>query len=143
MEGDSYQPQRVLRIIKNRFGTCNDVAVLEMHDSGLKEVLNPSTLFLQSHTCTSESENAHSDAPCGSSVTAVIEGSRPLLVEIQALTNKVWGEYPARHRASGLEIDRLYLLLAGCLTMLCLPLSLSIASSCHIFSVLPRFFFFL
>ena len=92
---------RTLRGIKNRFGAVNELGVFAMTDKGLKEVTNPSAIFL---------ENTGDPAP-GSVVTVTWEGTRPLLVEIQALVDDVQGGYP-RRVAVGLDAQRLAMLLA-------------------------------
>ncbi|MDD4909460.1 MAG: DNA repair protein RadA [Candidatus Omnitrophica bacterium] len=100
-EGDRYSAYRVLRAQKNRFGSTNEIGVFEMTSSGLKEVDNPSCIFL--------SERAKNVS--GSAVSSVLEGTRPLLVEIQALTSRANFGYAAR-RAQGFDHNRLNLLIA-------------------------------
>lgn len=100
-EGDKSRLHRLLRSIKNRFGPAQEVGVFEMNDSGLSEVVNPSELFL------SEMDQSVS----GNAVTCVMEGSRPLLVEIQALVTPSNYGTPQR-TASGFDQRRLSLLLA-------------------------------
>lgn len=100
LEGDRYGGLRVLRSIKNRFGATNEAAILEMAQDGLKIVDNPSAAML--------SERQPSD---GSIVLATLEGSRPLLVEVQALVNKTTYGYPKR-AASGFDLNRLNLIIA-------------------------------
>ena len=98
-EGDRHAGMRLLRAIKNRFGSTNEVGVFEMADDGMREVADPSRLFL-----TGES------AP-GCAVTCALEGSRPLLAEVQALlTANAYGN--PRRTATGVDIGRLSLLLA-------------------------------
>jgi len=98
-EGDSNQQYRIIRAIKNRFGSTNEIGIFEMTASGIKEVINPSYLFM-------------SDATYSGSVTvAVIEGSRPLLVEVQALTSPSFYNFPQRV-ATGVDYKRLSMLLA-------------------------------
>lgn len=100
-EGDRFAIYRILRAVKNRFGSTNEIGVFEMSSSGLKEVKNPSEIFL-------------SERPLdvsGSVVASVLEGSRPLLVEIQALVSKAGFGY-ARRRAQGFDYNRLSLLIA-------------------------------
>jgi DNA repair protein RadA/Sms len=90
-----------VRAIKNRFGAANELGVFGMTERGLKGVTNPSALFLSQHA-----------APvAGTAVVATLEGSRPLLVEIQALVDPVQGGVP-RRLAVGLDAQRLALLLA-------------------------------
>jgi DNA repair protein RadA/Sms len=98
-EGDKDQQYRILRSIKNRFGATNEIGVFEMTGSGLKEVDNPSRLFM--------SESGAS----GSVIVSVVEGSRPLLVEVQALTSPTFFNYPQRV-ATGIDYKRLAMLLA-------------------------------
>ena len=100
-EGDTHSSFRLVRAIKNRFGAANELGVFAMTERGLKGVANPSALFL-SH---------HADPVAGSCVLATIEGSRPLLVEVQALVDPVQGGL-ARRLAVGLDPQRLALLLA-------------------------------
>ena len=92
---------RVLRAVKNRFGATDEVGVFEMTGEGLQSVENPSSALLESHD----------DAASGCAVTAVIEGSRPLALEVQALAVPTNLASP-RRIASGLETSRLHLLLA-------------------------------
>ncbi len=99
-EGDTHSPHRLIRAIKNRFGAVNEIGVFAMTEKGLKGVSNPSAIFL----------SQHSEPVPGSCVLVTLEGSRPLLVEIQALVD---GGSPAPRRLSvGLERDRLAMLLA-------------------------------
>lgn len=99
-EGDSYHNHRIIRAVKNRFGSTNEVAIFEMSPEGLKEVNNPSEIFL--------SERADSS---GSVITATMEGSRPLLVEIQALVCNSYYSNP-RRQTSGLDYNRLAIIIA-------------------------------
>jgi DNA repair protein RadA/Sms len=99
-EGDRYGGFKVVRAIKNRYGSTNEAAIFEMNESGLSIVENPSAALL------AERQNAD-----GSVVLATIEGTRPLLVEIQALVNSTNFGYPKR-TASGFDINRLNLLIA-------------------------------
>ncbi|MFA4984460.1 MAG: DNA repair protein RadA [Candidatus Omnitrophota bacterium] len=100
-EGDRFSIYRMLRAVKNRFGSTNEIGVFEMEASGLKEVDNPSEIFL--------SERSRDTS--GSVVVPIVEGSRPLLVEIQALASKTNFGY-ARRRAQGFDYNRLALLVA-------------------------------
>jgi DNA repair protein RadA/Sms len=103
LEGDRFSTHRILRCFKNRFGDSTDVAVMDLTDQGLKEVENPSSLFLS---------NGREVAP-GFAVGCAMEGSRPILVEIQALVAKSHAELaPPRHRGLGLDNDRLFMLIA-------------------------------
>ena len=100
-EGDTNSRYRVIRAIKNRFGAVNELGVFVMQETGLKGVKNPSALFLSRH-----------DEPVSGSVIMVTrEGSRPLLVEAQALVTGSHGSYP-RRVTLGLEQNRLNMLLA-------------------------------
>ena len=92
---------RTLRSVKNRFGAVNELGVFAMTDQGLKEVRNPSAIFLE----------RSADPGAGSVVTVIWEGTRPLLVEIQALVDDVQGGYP-RRVAVGLDAQRLSMQLA-------------------------------
>lgn len=100
LEGDRYGGFKVLRAVKNRYGSTNEAAIFEMNDAGLTPVLNPSAALLE--------ERQSSD---GSVVMATLEGNRPLLVEIQALVNKTNFGYPKR-TASGFDLNRLNVLVA-------------------------------
>jgi DNA repair protein RadA/Sms len=99
-EGDRYGGFKVVRAVKNRFGATSEAAIFEMYEQGLRVVENPSAALL--------SERQSAD---GSVVLATLEGSRPLLVEIQALVNSTNFGYPKR-TASGFDINRLNLLIA-------------------------------
>ena len=99
-EGDRYGGFKTVRAVKNRFGSTNEVAIFEMAEKGLVEVKNPSEALL------SERQNTDS-----SIIMATIEGTRPLLVEIQALVNPTNFGYPKR-TASGFDLNRLNLLVA-------------------------------
>lgn len=100
LEGDRYAGFRVLRSVKNRFGSTNEAIILEMTDKGLSVVANPSAALL--------AERKISD---GSVVVATLEGTRPILVEVQALVNTTSYGYPKR-AASGFDLNRLNLLVA-------------------------------
>jgi DNA repair protein RadA/Sms len=101
LEGDRYAALRLLRSTKNRFGATDEIGVFEMGEPGLLEVADPGRAFL-----------IHHDEPApGSVVAPTLEGSRPLLVEVQALVSPSGFGTPAR-RASGLDPNRLALLLA-------------------------------
>lgn len=103
LEGERSHDARILRTVKNRFGNTDEIAVLKMAESGLVEVKNPGALFL------SETDNLP-----GSATTVLLEGSRPLLVEIQALTTPTIFGYP-RRTASGFDLNRLNIII-GVLT---------------------------
>ena len=99
-EGDTHRQYRILRAVKNRFGSTNEVGIFEMKESGLIEVKNPSKLFLEEK----------SDAP-GSVITVSIEGTRPLLIEIQALVSHSNTAIP-RRSANGFDYNRALMLVA-------------------------------
>jgi len=100
-EGDTHQSFRLIRASKNRFGAVNELGVFAMTDKGLKGVTNPSAIFLSGHT---------GEAP-GSCILVAQEGSRPLLVEIQALVDEAHAPSP-RRLSVGVEQNRLAMLLA-------------------------------
>ncbi len=100
-EGDRGHPFRILRAVKNRFGSTNEIGVFEMKDSGLHPVGNPSALFLAERPA----------AAAGSAVVACMEGTRPLLVEIQALVSPTSFSNP-RRATVGMDPNRVSLLLA-------------------------------
>lgn len=99
-EGEKFQNYRVVRAYKNRFGPVNEVAIFEMHDDGLEEVANPSAALI----------SQRSEAP-GSAILAALEGTRPLLIEVQALISPTHFPSP-RRMAIGIDANRLSLLLA-------------------------------
>lgn len=99
-EGDSMHAYRILRAAKNRFGSTNEIGLFEMRDTGMAEVLNPSEMLL------SDRSNA-----AGSVVTASVEGTRPVLVEIQALVSATTFGTP-RRMATGIDYGRLAMLIA-------------------------------
>jgi DNA repair protein RadA/Sms len=100
-EGDTHSSFRLVRAVKNRFGAVNEIGVFAMTDKGLRAVANPSALFLAQH---------EKNVP-GSCVLATLEGTRPLLVEIQALVDSAHTPNP-RRLCVGLEQNRLAMLLA-------------------------------
>lgn len=101
-EGDKYKSQRLLRSIKNRFGSTNEIGVFNMVENGLKEVTNPSELFMKERT---------DNATPGSVIIATNEGTRALLVEVQALVGTT--SYPSPRRVStGVEFNRLLQIIA-------------------------------
>lgn len=102
-EGDRGHSYRILRSVKNRFGSTNEIGVFEMSEGGLIEVSNPSMLFLSER---------HERAP-GSAVTATVEGTRPVLVEMQALVSPTSFGMP-RRTALGIDLNRVNLLIAVC-----------------------------
>ena len=100
-EGDNHLTYRILRAVKNRYGSTNEIGVFEMREDGLREVLNPSELFLEERL----------DGASGSAVVSAMEGTRPLLVEIQSLvTPTAFGN--AKRTASGLDYNRVSLIMA-------------------------------
>jgi DNA repair protein RadA/Sms len=99
LEGDNRYDQRILKSVKNRFGSTGEVGIFKMTKKGLKEITNPSSIFL------SESISA------GTVKSSIIEGQRPLVVEIQALAEKSVFGYPKR-RAQGISANRLEMLAA-------------------------------
>ncbi len=101
LEGESFSSYRLLRCVKNRFGSTNEIGIFEMKRQGLVEVDNPSRAFLSQHY----------GETIGSAVVPVLEGSRPLLVEIQALTNPTSFGQP-RRTANGVDFNRLLLVTA-------------------------------
>ncbi|MBM4438213.1 MAG: DNA repair protein RadA [Actinobacteria bacterium] len=112
LEGEEHYAHRLLRCVKNRFGPAYEVAVLEMRSDGLREVANPSALFL-----------AERDAAApGSAVAVPMEGTRPVLVEVQALVAPTSYSLP-RRLASGFDPNRLNMLLAVLTRRAGLPLA--------------------
>jgi len=101
LEGDPYHAYRLLRSVKNRFGATAEVGVFEMRASGMAEVANPSEAFLAERVI---------HAP-GSAVAVTMEGTRPLLVEVQGLTSETAFGNP-RRTANGLDYNRLLLTIA-------------------------------
>ncbi len=101
LEGESFSAHRLLRCVKNRFGSTNEIGVFEMKEPGLIEVTNPSQVFL----------SQHGGETIGSVVVPVLLGSRPLLVEVQALTNPTTFGLP-RRTANGVDFNRLLLVAA-------------------------------
>ena len=101
LEGEPFSAYRLLRCVKNRFGSTNEVGVFEMKDEGMVEVQNPSLAFI----------SQRGEETVGSAIVPVIEGSRPLLVEIQALTTfNSFGQ--VRRTANGIDFNRLLLVAA-------------------------------
>ncbi|MER2175220.1 MAG: DNA repair protein RadA [Carnobacterium sp.] len=100
-EGERHHTFRILRAVKNRFGSTNEIGIFEMREGGLVEVLNPSEMFLEERL----------SGATGSAVVASMEGSRPILAEIQSLiTPTAFGN--ARRTASGLDYNRVSLIMA-------------------------------
>ena len=100
-EGDRGHPFRILRTVKNRFGSTNEIGVFEMTDGGLREINNPSELFLSQRPL----------GTSGSIVLASVEGTRPVLVEMQALVSPTTFGMP-RRTSMGIDFNRLNLLIA-------------------------------
>lgn len=111
LEGERFANARILRTLKNRFGAIEEVGIFDMSDQGLKEVSNPSALFLQDRV---------KNVP-GSVVTVILEGTRPMLVEIQALTVATQIAMP-RRVGNGVDYNRLQLIIAILQKRLSLPL---------------------
>ncbi len=100
-EGDKEQQFRLLRVFKNRFGATDEIAVFQMTENGLGEVKNPSQLLLEERM----------KGASGSAIIPTVEGSRPMLVEVQALVTDTFYQQPSR-RATGIDTNRLALLIA-------------------------------
>ena len=100
-EGERHQSYRLLRAVKNRFGSTNEIGVFEMIDKGLREVANPSQMLLEGRPI----------GVSGTCVACVIEGSRPVLAEVQALASKTSYSAP-RRMATGFDFNRLNILIA-------------------------------
>ena len=101
LEGERYFSYRILRGVKNRFGSTNEIGMFEMKEEGMTEILNPSSILI------SERE----DNPAGSLIVACMEGTRPILVELQALTTQSVFGFPKR-TANGVDFNRLAILIA-------------------------------
>ena len=101
LEGERYFTYRILRGVKNRFGSTNEIGMFEMREEGMCEIYNPSDILI------SERE----DNPAGSCIVSCMEGTRPILVELQALTAQTIYGYPKR-TANGIDYNRLALLIA-------------------------------
>lgn len=106
-EGDRARQLRVLRAVKNRFGSTQEIALFSMSEGGLQEVRNPSLLFLGNRL----SRNANERAPSGTAVIATLEGNRPLLLEVQALVGSTAYNSP-RRTANGWDLNRLLQIIA-------------------------------
>lgn len=100
-EGERHYAYRILRGIKNRFGSTNEIGIFEMHDTGLREVLNPSEVFLSERTY----------GASGATIVASMEGTRPILIEVQALVSTSNYGMPQR-TATGFDLRRLSMVLA-------------------------------
>ena len=101
LEGERYFSYRILRGVKNRFGSTNEIGMFEMVNEGMTEILNPSDVLI------SERE----DNPAGSCIVSSMEGTRPILVELQALTTQSVYQIPKR-TANGIDYNRVALLIA-------------------------------
>ena len=99
LENSKHEDYRILRAVKNRFGSINEIGIFEMTGVGFKEIKNPSAVFLESSE----------EAQTGSSISCIMEGTRPFLIEIQALVTKTVFGYPQR-KASGYDLNRLQVL---------------------------------
>ncbi len=111
LEGDRFHQFRILRTAKNRFGSTDEIGIFSMEENGLVEVKNPSLAFI---------EGKPENVP-GSTITCLLEGTRPLLVEIQALVAKTSFGYPQR-KSSGFDLNRLQVLIAVLVRRTGLPL---------------------
>jgi DNA repair protein RadA/Sms len=112
LEGERFSSYRLLRAVKNRFGSVDEVGVFEMTGAGLRGVENPSEAFIAERAA----------EPIGSAVVPVMEGTRPVLVELQALTSPTATPAP-RRTANGIDTNRLLLVTAVLTRRLGLPLS--------------------
>ena len=101
LEGERYNTYRILRAVKNRFGSTNEIGMFEMKQEGMCEVTNPSDILI----------TERDDNPSGSCIVASIEGTRPILVEMQALTSQTVFGMPKR-TANGFDYNRLAVLIA-------------------------------
>jgi DNA repair protein RadA/Sms len=101
-EGERHHTYRILRAVKNRFGSTNEIGIFEMTQKGLEEVTNPSACFLEERPIDG----------VGSAVCCTLEGTRPLLIEVQALTSHNGGFGAPRRTTSGIDARRVALLLA-------------------------------
>lgn len=111
LEGERYFSYRILRGVKNRFGSTNEIGMFEMQDKGMVEIDNPSTILI----------SERDGNPAGSIIAASMEGTRPLMVELQALTTTSVFGMPRRN-ANGIDYNRLTLLIAVLEKKLKLPL---------------------
>ncbi len=111
LEGERFHQYRLLRSVKNRFGSTNEVGVFEMTQLGMREVLNPSEVFIAERSAGTP----------GSTVTVMLEGTRPLLIEVQALTSHTGNAQP-RRTANGFDVNRLLMLVAVLSKRVGLPL---------------------
>ena len=103
LEGSRGEDVRILRSVKNRFGPTNEAAVFQMTAGGLVEINDPSSFFLETH---------REEGRAGSVVVPILEGTRPILVELQALVSPTGGYGVPQRRCTGLDVNRVLLLLA-------------------------------
>ena len=101
LEGERYLSYRILRGVKNRFGSTNEIGMFEMEGEGMTEITNPSEILI----------SERDENPAGSVIVASMEGTRPILVELQALTTQTVFGFP-RRTANGIDFNRLTLLMA-------------------------------
>ena len=101
LEGERYFSYRILRGVKNRFGSTNEIGMFEMQEKGMVEITNPSDILI----------SERDENPAGSCIVSSMEGTRPILVELQALTSQTVFGYPKR-TANGIDYNRLALLIA-------------------------------
>ena len=101
LEGERYFSYRILRGVKNRFGSTNEVGMFEMKNEGMAEITNPSSILI----------SERDDNPAGSVIVASMEGTRPLMIELQALTAQTVFGMP-RRATNGVDYNRLTLLMA-------------------------------
>ena len=101
LEGERYFSYRILRSVKNRFGSTNEIGMFEMQNEGMIEIKNPSQILISDRE----------DNPPGSVIVASMEGTRPLLIELQALTTPSVFGIPKR-AANGIDYNRLTMLIA-------------------------------
>jgi len=101
LEGERYLSYRILRGVKNRFGSTNEIGMFEMEGEGMTEITNPSEILI----------SERDEDPAGSVIVASMEGTRPILVELQALTTQTVFGFP-RRTANGIDFNRLTLLMA-------------------------------
>ena len=101
LEGERYFSYRILRGVKNRFGSTNEIGMFEMKEEGMCEITNPSDILI----------SERDENPAGSCIVSSMEGTRPILVELQALTSQTVFGYPKR-TANGIDFNRLSLLIA-------------------------------
>ena len=112
-EGDPNSSYRLLRAAKNRFGSTNEIGVFEMMESGLEEVPNPSQMLL----------DGRPEGASGTCVACVMEGTRPVLAEVQALVAKTMANVP-RRASDGFDFNRMMLLLAVCICRYSITISM-------------------